>query len=308
MSEATDETWLLDQTIIRSVQKRQGALHPIFHALPWAEVALPLRVREQTLGLWVLSRPRDGFFNQEAIAFLEHAAATLAMGSEIIVLLDSAETLSREIITVQEEERRVFASQLHDQPLQRLAAVRMLLGQTVRNLETTDAVAVQQLDELSDHLTDLDQELRSVYENAFPRIVEYGIEATILSLADQFRVEHKLAIETELTDLEVVETANDDRLAQVVYRILQEALNNVVKHAEATQVAIRAACCEQQFELIVADDGQERTEATLPLTDLLRQRHYGIAGMKSWAGSVGGAVAVTSQGQGTTVALRVPLA
>lgn len=289
-------------------QERDEPDKVVLHALPWAEVALPLRVREQTLGLWVLARPRDGFFNQEAIAFLEHAAATLAMGSEIIVLLDSAETLSREIISVQEEERRVFASQLHDQPLQRLAAVRMLLGQTVRNMDVTDAATADQLDALSEHLTDLDRELRGVYENAFPRIVEYGIEATILSLVNQFRVEHELEIETELADLEAVELTADDRLAQVTYRILQEALNNVVKHACATRVAIRAGYAGQQFELIVVDDGREQVEATLPLTDLLRQQHYGIAGMKSWAGSVGGAVAVTSQGQGTTVALRVPLA
>jgi signal transduction histidine kinase len=307
-SDTADDTWLLDCTIIRTVQKRQGELHPIFNSLPWAEVALPLRVREQTLGLWVLARPRDGYFNQEAIAFLEHAAATLAMGSEIIVLLDSAETLSREIISVQEEERRVFASQLHDQPLQRLAAVRMLLGQTVRNIEVTDKSTAQQLDALSGHLTDLDQELRSVYENAFPRIIEYGIEATILSLADQFQVEHKLVIETDLIDLEAVEVAADDRLAQVVYRIVQEALNNVVKHASATQVAIRAGYSGQRFELVVVDDGREQAEATLAMTDLLRQQHYGIAGMKSWARSVGGAVVVTSQGQGTTVALSVPLA
>jgi signal transduction histidine kinase len=58
----------------------------------------------------------------------------------------------------------------------------------------------------------------------------------------------------------------------------------------------------------VVDDGQEQAEATLAMTDLLRQQHYGIAGMKSWARSMNGTVVVTSQGQGTMVALSVPLA
>ena len=105
------------------------ALHPIFHVLPWAEVAIALRVREQTLGLWVLSPAARRVFQSGSDRLPRARRRDISVGSEIIVLLDSAENPSREIITVQEEERRVFASQLHDQPLQRLAAVRMLLGQ-----------------------------------------------------------------------------------------------------------------------------------------------------------------------------------
>lgn len=305
--ERASNAWVLDRTIVRTVQQREGNLHPLFVALPWAEVALPLRMRDQTFGLWVLARPHDGFYTQETITFLEHAASTLAMGSEIIVLLDSAETLSREIIGVQEEERRAFASQLHDQPLQRLAAARMMLGHIIANMDAKDVATFTRMEDLSGDLAVLDTELRNVYDAAFPKVIEYGIDTTLHALADQFRFDHDLDILITVDNLTAAEYGGDARLGRVIYRIVLEALNNVVKHSGASVVQISACCHDGFLTIIIADNGREQPQTTLPTSQLLRERHFGIAGMRAWAKSIEGRLTIASDSDGTQVAFSAPL-
>lgn len=306
-SKRATDAWLLEQTIVRTVQQREERLHPLFAELPWAEVALPLRVRQQTIGLWVLARPHDRYYDQETIAFLEHAASALAMGNEIIVLLDSAESLSREIMDVQEEERRAFASQLHDQPLQRLTAARMRLNHIVEEIDVANEEILGKLSRLAADLSALNTELRNIYDAVFPKIIEYGLDLSLQALADHFRFEHDLAITLDVEDLTVAEERTDTRLGRVTYRIVFEALNNVVKHSGASAVKIGAHCHDGTFAVTVADNGRNQPLSTLSTTQLLRGRHFGIAGMHAWAKSIGGHLVVSSNTAGTQVAFKVPL-
>jgi signal transduction histidine kinase len=308
------EAWLPEKAVIRTVQRRRATPHPLLAALPWAEIALPIRAREQILGVWVLARPRDGFFNQEQISFLEHAAATLAMGAEIVFLLDSAEKLSRRIITVQEAEQRAFASRLHDHPLQTLSSVRMTMAQLLREShEQTDGAGVlpselETLKNVASHLSSLEFELRNVYEDAFPKILEYGIGATVLKLIDQFRELHDLVIDYDLNNLDDVEERSSDQMAQVVYHVLRESLNNVVKHSDATEVDVAAKYQDDMFQMTVRDNGRKpNLSAELSPSELLRQRHFGIVGMKAWAKSLSGDLTVAYNDLGTCVTLILPV-
>lgn len=272
---------LLRQTINTTEQD-----HSLFEELDWAEILLPLHAREQILGVLALARPADGFFNRQMVAFLETTAATLAMGSEFIALLDIAEELSGKVIRVQQEEQHHFASILHDDPLQRLFAIRSEVGNFIRYTPTNDTQSDKLVRKLVNDLSDLESRLRTVYESFSPPAIEYGMAATIEQVILDFSSQRKYTIDVQLDDLELAEQFSDEKINRAIYHILRGSLNNVIKHSCANTVQIVTSCQNDLFRLSVNDNGKT---VNLPSeTDLLRNRHFGLIGMRSWAKMVGG--------------------
>jgi signal transduction histidine kinase len=108
-----------------------------------------------------------------------------------------------------------------------------------------------------------------------------------------------LAIEGEMNDL-----PSDMEIA--VYRMLQESLNNIKKHAEATQVNVLAKFTPRQVKLIVQDNGQG-FEVPETVTDLATQGSFGVMGLHERAQLLGGTVTIISQpGDGTSVEIVLP--
>ena len=299
--------WLIESTQLRAIQQRTDIRHEIFSVYPWAEIVLPIFARKQLLGVWVLGRPGDGYYHQESIAFLEHAAGTVAMGSEIIFLLDSAEKLSRRILAVQDNERRTFASKLHDNPLQRISFLQLTIGELRRQLTHANDATTGELEKVSSHLGQLESELRELYEMAYPLHVEHGIEMTIQKHINDLSEGSELEIKFDSTNLEHADNHSDIDIARIVDHILREAFNNIRKHSQATEVHVNAICDSAQLHLTITDNGSAPILKTFSQPELLRQRHFGIVGMIAWAKHAGGSLEIAPVKDGTQVRLQTPL-
>jgi two-component system sensor histidine kinase UhpB len=203
----------------------------------------------------------------------------------------------------QEEERRRLARDLHDEVNQALTAILLrleALAQETPPERTPEVVELKRLvNQAMDELLNLARQLRP------SALDDHGLRAALETQLKRFSA--RTGVEARL------ETAGDpDSLADVVqtavYRVAQEALTNVTRHAGATVVELVVAEDDRGVELRVSDDGRGFDPAVLPhVNSLTPGRGLGLIGMAERARLVGGELDVRSApGGGTTIALRVP--
>jgi two-component system sensor histidine kinase UhpB len=200
----------------------------------------------------------------------------------------------RRALSVQESERRRVARELHDEVGQTLTA--MLLQ--VEGLATAVPDSAQaQLDELRETARTGAEEVRRIAQRLRPEALEeLGLQAAMLALLDgvaaqaRLRTHHQIERDLPLNP--------EDEL--VVYRVAQEALTNVVRHAQASNVSLSLSADDGAVVLRIGDDGRG-------IAPELLDSSYGIRGMRERALLIGATLEVRSRlGEGTTVELVVP--
>ncbi len=194
-----------------------------------------------------------------------------------------------------EEERRRIARELHDDTVQRLSG---LSRQIESHLNGRDDPLLRQLkDEINAVLADL----RRIIQDLRPPVLDdLGLLPALRSLA---KATEDVSVDVTLSG-EELRLAADTELA--LYRIAQEALNNVRKHAGATRARISLEFSPDHARLVVSDNGrgfQPPADTGFPA----RATRFGLAGMHERARLVGGTLKITSTpGQGTMVTADVP--
>ena len=203
----------------------------------------------------------------------------------------------RDSILAAEGERRRWARDLHDETLQGLGAVKLALSAALRG---EPGAARQQLDGATVQLEHEIFALRDIIADLRPHALDQlGLAPALRSLAQ--RVSASEGFELEL-ELELDERRVDPEVETIAYRVAQEALTNVAKHAGASRVRLQLRASATELELRVSDDGQ----------GIARPSHgsggYGIVGMHERAELGGGRLCVEGGAQGgTVVALTLPL-
>jgi PAS domain S-box-containing protein len=209
--------------------------------------------------------------------------------------------LIRRLLTAQEDERRRLARELHDSMGQELTAV-MLSLKAVESLVPDSSPARTRLREMRDSVERIGRAVHDASVELRPTSLDdLGLKASLVDLVHRWSQRSGILVdlhasfdETERIPLEI-ET--------VVYRVVQEALTNVVKHADASRVSVILERREGYLIAIVEDDGRGFAEDV----DMTRGR-LGIVGMRERAILVGGSLQVESSADiGTTVRIRVPL-
>jgi signal transduction histidine kinase len=211
----------------------------------------------------------------------------------------------------QEEERKRLARELHDETVQSLIALDQKLQMTQKMLGRDSSpegelrqVCAVRLDELRAMTTELIQEMRRFSRNLRPIYLEdLGLipalemltrDANADTLTTSFRVTgtpQRLKPERELA----------------LYRIVQEALNNVTAHANATRADVRVTFADREVSVTVADNGAGFAIPDRP-GELAEAGHYGLLGMRERAELAGGWLGIESQpGQGTTIEIHLPV-
>jgi PAS domain S-box-containing protein len=205
------------------------------------------------------------------------------------------------LAVAEESERRRIARDLHDQLGQQLTALRltleMLKAQSVGHADLR--VQVETLQELARQL-DQDVAFR-VWELRPTALQEEGLYSALTSYVGNWS--KHFGVKAQLR----ASRATDDRLPFIVettlYRLAQEALNNVAKHARARQVDIVLERTADHWSLIIEDDGVGFD----PSSGEVAQRGFGLVGMRERAALVGADLQIESApGRGTTVILRMP--
>lgn len=224
--------------------------------------------------------------------------------------LERAEALGRvkalieQLVTVQEAERRRIALNLHDHIGQQLTALRLTLG-TMRDGHPTPAQD-HQLDTLDTLTAQMDRDLDYLAWELRPAALDdVGLEAALQQFVTTWSAQHRIPAEFHTS------TWKGDRLPGAtesnLYRITQEALNNVIKHAGATHVSVILERRVDEAILIVEDNGRgfdfEKARAA-------RGRHagMGLVGMEERAALIGATIQFESApGKGSTLFVKVPV-
>jgi signal transduction histidine kinase len=203
-----------------------------------------------------------------------------------------------------EQERMQLAQEIHDVPLQDLYVLLYQLNEMQEAIG--DAEQFTELkDAQADGLRQVINTLRAICgELRSPTLSPFGLEGAIREHAESFQVKHpNLNIQLELMH-DDQDLAEDVRLN--LFRIYQQAVNNVIRHAQASEVIVRFSYDENQVVLEIEDNGQG-FEVPNRWIGLARQGHLGLVGAAERTEIIGGSFRVTSMpGKGTLVRVVVP--
>lgn len=312
----------LIQPILRSAEDNKQDSEQVFRIFAWAEILVPVKVRDEQIGALALSRPGpDGYFNTRQVSFLAQAADVLAVGIENIYLFDSTRKQSRQRLMVQEEERKNLSRQLHDDPLQKVTYAINVIDQlltknssaTVDDQETNDNMRVDKgaaakLTAASDNLRQAATSLRKVCIGLYSPFYDQGIELAIQDVIHHFEDEYGLNIRYA-SKLNGANLSTSEQVTAAVSRVLNESLNNILKHAQNADVYVTLEAADDgMLVLSVADNGPGSRVANLSFSELMRRHHLGIVGMHEWAQQIGGDLRILpNQPKGTKILLACPL-
>ena len=268
-----------------------------------------LTFEDRVHGLWTVGPRRDGEdFSPSDRRILNTLArqGEVALNSVLLIerlrrRVDEIRAVQQQLLRSREEERARLARDLHDGPIQALVGLNLELGLRM----TTQGISspAQGLGNLRAEVQSLLSELRQVCAELRPPMLDtLGLGAALRALVEEWSVYHGVAV-----DLKVPPDAATRQLPEDVtvnlYRVVQEALANVARHAAARQVTIRLAGENPGLELTIRDDGCG-FHVPDDLHDLTAQGHFGLAGMAERADLIGGQWTVESApGQGTTLRL-----
>ena len=301
--------YLLYRAIIETGLVRPYAL--LFHNLREARDKLELRVRERTAELTAANaalaqaNTRLEQTNVELAAAnaqleetntqLEEANAQLAQSQE------SLRRLSRRLVEVQEAERRAIARELHDEAGQTLTALHVGLGLLQREAGGLEPIAslVRELKQIADGVQE------SLHQLAWnlrpPSLDRMGLVPTLRQYTETVRRQHGLQLDFVAFDLDGLRPAAEVEIA--AYRIVQEAITNVVRHAGASRAGVILERHGDRLRVIVEDDGRgfDPEEAA-------GRGRLGLFGMRERAEMMGGTLTLESRpGAGATVYAELPL-
>ncbi len=208
--------------------------------------------------------------------------------------------LARRLQSVREEEQSRIAREIHDEFGQRLTALRMELAWLGRRLGGRQAALRERVDQMIESVDATIDSLRGIAAQLRPPMLEdLGLSAAIEWLTQSFA--QQTGIPCRL-DGRIPERALEPARAGAAFRIVQEALTNVARHAGAGRVTVTAQPNGSELVLLVHDDGRG-------ITDHERHspRSLGLAGMRERALAVGGKVCIRrAPAGGTLVTLRLP--
>jgi signal transduction histidine kinase len=209
--------------------------------------------------------------------------------------------LSSKLLEAQEKESKRIGQELHDGLAQNLSAVKVWGEAALLYLDKKD------MDNLTKSLGSIVslaqgdvEEVRRIIFNLRPTILDdFGIIAAISWLCQDFQAMHSgILIEKEI---EIQETVVSDSLKIVIFRVIQEAFNNIRKHSKADLVCLSLKETDDTIELTIYDNGVGFESEKIPFSDKLT-RGLGLSSMKERVGLSAGTFAIeSSEGAGTTI-------
>jgi PAS domain S-box-containing protein len=212
--------------------------------------------------------------------------------------------LLERLMTVQEEERRRISRELHDETEQTLASV--LVG--LRAMEEVETVeAMRRSAGTLRHITTVAlDELQRLVQGLRPALLdELGLAAALGRLGKEFEETHRIRVQLHVGNLP--ESGLSSLIEITLYRIVQEALTNIAKHAGATTVSVLVQPAVSSIRLVVEDDGSGFEPETVRRSAALEGR-LGLCGMEERTKIAGGVFTIESaQGCGTMIQVEIPL-
>jgi signal transduction histidine kinase len=262
-------------------------------------IVTPMLFRNRPVGFLSVFDRRHGDrpFSDEDERLMQAFAASAA--TAVATAQNASEEALRRAIDASEAERTRWARELHDETLQQLAGLRVLLSGARRSGEPERMVTA--IDGALEQITLAIGDLRSLITELRPAALdELGTKPAIESLIARFHRQTDLDVDFAYEN-DDAEFRHVSEVESTVYRLVQEALNNVTKHAGAKRVEVRVSDLDDEITLSVRDDGRgfDPQAATAG---------FGLLGMRERLALVGGALELESApGSGTVLRAAIPV-
>ena len=255
----------------------------------WVRLVIPLTLSGQTIGLWLFGkRDPDDFYAPSEIRLLNSLANQVAIAFTNIRQADRLRTLYQSNIDRQEEEKKEIARLLHDQVLGQIVAISLSATSPESN-------------EIAASFSKLTTNIRSMITNLRPAMLTYGLWRAIDELVDECTESSPKGIQIHF-DIPKSEVRYDRKAEEHLYRIIQQACENAMRHANPQNIRISGDFSENQVSLAVEDDGVGIPFKHLDLESLVKEHHFGLAGMYERAQLLGADFRIdTAPGKGTTI-------
>lgn len=208
--------------------------------------------------------------------------------------------LYQSLVTLREEERHRLARELHDDLGQRVTAIRMDLDWVEARLPPATPLLPDKMALVSVQIDDLTDSIRRITDDMRPGMLDtLGLVAALRNYVEKFSAQRGIACELTASDEEI---EAQDNAGIGIFRIVQEALNNVQKHAKATRVRVDLQRSDDSITLVIEDNG-----IGLPETEQGGRTGLGVRGMKERIAILNGRFSITSRtGQGVRIAVVIP--
>ena len=236
--------------------------------------------------------------------------ATVIVGGSVFAALDirvaqlrrreaEQQTFARQLLESQEGERKRIASELHNSLGQNLLVIKNRAQ--LHALSLPDEQSRQQLTEFSDAVSQTLEEVRTISYDLRPsHLDQLGLRTALIAMIEKVSVSSTIQFTHSIDHLDGLFTPGDEIM---LYRIVQESLNNVLKHSGATTVAINIVVDAGEMALTIRDNGRGFTPE-----DARRHPGLGLQGIAERVRILGGTHTIQSvPGQGTTVTVRIAL-
>ncbi len=275
-------------------------------------MAMPLTTRGQVIGSLVLCTLYDAVpFSLRDVALAQAIAAQLSVAIENATLYREVEQsgklrgeLLHRVVSAQEAERQRIARELHDGTGQTLTALGLGLAAAADRIDSEPATVRRQLIDMKQMNAQVLQEVHNVIADLRPSVLDNlgllpALRGHIRAFEERTGVQTKLAVQGKSARLKPdVETT--------IFRVVQEALTNVYRHAAATSALVQVTFAADGVGLSVSDDGRGFDVPTA-LAGEDGRAAWGLLGIQERASLVGGtAEIISAPGQGTTVNITIP--
>jgi signal transduction histidine kinase len=259
---------------------------------------VPLIARDKAIGVLEIHDKEgpDARFNHDDFRLAETFAARAAVAVELSQRV--ARDTVRRVVDAQESERKRLARELHDETGQALTSI--LLGLKPLEASMADDQSRAALAELREHVVAALQDVRRLAVELRPAVLDdFGLVPALERLTDAFAEQTNIRVDFHSA---LGDTRLPNEVETALYRVVQESLTNIVKHASAQRVSVSIARRPSGAAAVIEDDGKGFDQRTL------REDGLGLLGMRERLGLIDGRLEIESRpGAGTTVVAEVPL-
>ncbi len=283
----------MDERFTQCIQQNLSADAELILAVYRSCMVVPLITNERSIGLLSMAYHSANFYTQH------HADLAFALANQAAIALENASLYEQARALAALQERQYLARELHDSVSQELYGVVLNAQIAHEALETDPDEARTALDHVIEHADSGQTEMRSLLFELVPQALAVeGLVAALQKRVMVIRKHYKLNVAASLS----AEPACSLEKKHALYRIAQEALHNVIKHAHATVVTLLLAQEERDVLLEVCDNGKG-FDPTFSFSAGL-----GLQSMKERAARLHGILSIRSKPeQGSSISVRIPM-
>lgn len=268
---------------------------------------IPLRQGLDTYGVMLFGHPHPNFFTDSHREVLNILARQAVISIQNARLYQDLEEEKERMMEIQEEARKKLARDLHDGPTQAIAAIAMRVNFARRLMARDQAVAEKELFKIEDMARKTTKEIRHMLFTLRPLVLETkGLIAALQSMAEKMRDTYDQNVVLEI-DPQIVSELEMDKQG-VIFYIIEEAVTNARKHAEAAHIWVRLRTIQKDLALLEIEDDGAGFDMESVTASYEHRGSLGMINLRERTELISGILNMESaEGEGTHIQVAIPL-